>query len=123
MGGQASRRRHSAAFKAEAVRVMHVRLATGLTLQRISEELEVGPDLLRLWAKQVAGAPAGASPEEIFPGAGRRRRFAPVETLVPAEGSESPEAELRRLRRENERLRLERDFLKKAAAFFAKESR
>ena len=123
MGGQASRRRHSAAFKAEAVRVMHERLATGLTLQRISEELEVGPDLLRWWAKQVAGAPEGASPEEIFPGAGRRRRFAPAETLVPPAGSESPEAELRRLRRENERLRQERDFLKKAAAFFAKESR
>jgi transposase len=42
---------------------------------------------------------------------------------VPAAPSESPEAELRRLRRENERLRMERDFLKKAAAFFAKESR
>jgi transposase len=30
--------------------------------------------------------------------------------------------ELRQLRRENERLRMERDILKKAAAFFAKES-
>ncbi len=120
--GQAARRRHGAAFKVEAVRVMQGRLATGLTLQRVSEELEVGPDLLRSWAKQVAGAPAGARPEEIFPGAGRRRHFEPVETLAPPAGSESPEAELRRLRRENERLRLERDFLKKAAAFFAKES-
>ena len=121
--GHASRRRHSPAFKLECVRVLHERLATGLTLQRVSEELEVGPDLLRLWAKQVAGAPTGASPEEIFPGGGRRRQFAPVETLVPPTGSETPDAELRRLRRENERLRQERDFLKKAAAFFAKESR
>ena len=121
--GQPSRRRHSPAFKVEAVRVMHERLATGLTLQRVSDELDVGPDLLRAWAKQVAGAPAGASPEEIFPGGGRRRRFEPVETLVPSPGTESPEAELRRLRRENDRLRQERDFLKKAAAFFAKESR
>jgi transposase len=102
---------------------MHERLATGLTLQRVSEELEVSPDLLRSWAKQVAGAPAEASPEDIFPGGGRRRQFSPVETLVPPPGSEMPEAELRRLRRENERLRQERDFLKKAAAFFAKESR
>jgi transposase len=31
------------------------------------------------------------------------------------------EAELRRLRRDNERLRLERDILKKAAAYFAKD--
>jgi transposase len=118
-----SRRRHPPAFKLEAVRVLHERLAAGLTLQRVSEELEVGPDLLRMWAKQVAGAPADASPEEIFPGAGRRRRFAPVESLAPPPGTESADAELRRLRRENERLRQERDFLKKAAAFFAKESR
>lgn len=121
--GRPYRKRHTPAFKVEAVRVMHERLAAGLTLQRVSEELEVGPDLLRTWAKQVAGAPADASPDEIFPGAGRRRRFEPVETLVPPVGSESPEAELRRLRREIERLRQERDFLKKAAAFFAKESR
>lgn len=120
--GQGMRRRHTAAFKAEAVCVMHERLAAGLTLQRVSEELDVGADLLRTWAKQVAGAPAGTPPEAMFPGAGRRRHFAPVETLAPPAGTESPEAELRRLRRENERLRLEREFLKKAAAFFAKES-
>ena len=121
--GQATRRRHTAAFKVEAVRVMHARLATGVTLQRVSEELDVGPDLLRNWAKQVAGAPADARPDDVFPGGGRRRQFAPAETLAPPPGgSESPEAELRRLRRENERLRLEREFLKKAAAFFAKES-
>jgi transposase len=119
----AVRRRHAPAFKAEAVRVMQERLGTGLTLERVSQELDVGPDLLRSWAKQVAGAPADAEPEAIFPGAGRRRRFQPVDTLAPPSGGETPEAELKRLRRENERLRQERDFLKKAAAFFAKESR
>jgi transposase len=118
-----SHRRHTPAFKVEAVRVMHERLAIGLTLQRVSAELDVGPDLLRAWAKQVAGAPPEASPETIFPGGGRRRAFLPVETLAPQPGAESPDAELRRLRRENARLRQERDFLKKAAAFFAKESR
>jgi transposase len=41
----------------------------------------------------------------------------------PAPSGETPEQELRRLRREVEVLRQERDFLKKAAAFFAKESR
>lgn len=114
-------KRFSAAFKVEAVKVMHARLATGLTLQRVSEELEVGPDQLRGWAKQVAGAPAAATPEEIFPGGGKRRQYQPAETLPPPP-DESPEAELQRLRRENARLRQERDFLKKAAAFFAKES-
>jgi transposase len=117
-----AKKRHAPAFKVEAVRVMQERLGTGLTLQRISQELDVSPDLLRVWAKQIAGAPPGTPPEAIFPGAGRRRPFARVESLAPLPGTEAPEAELRRLRRENERLRQERDFLKKAAAFFAKES-
>lgn len=121
--GSRPHRRHAPAFKVEAVRLMHDRLASGVSLQRVSDELDVDPDLLRTWAKQVAGAPAEASPETIFPGGGRRRVYVPVEALPPAAGHEPPEAELRRLRRENERLRVERDFLKKAAAFFAKESR
>ncbi len=37
--------------------------------------------------------------------------------------TESERTELQRLRRENERLQMEREFLKKAAAFFAKESK
>src|SRR3954470_10972758 len=93
-----AKKRRTPAFKLEAVRVMQERLESGLTLQRISEELDVAPDQLRVWAKQVAGAPTGSSPETIFPGAGRRRRFDPVESLVPPSGTESPDAELRRLR-------------------------
>jgi len=125
MGRQPHRqRKHSAAFKLEAVRLMRERLATGLTLQRVSEELEISPDLLREWAKLVAAAPAGTPAEVIFPGHGQRRRFAPAPpTPSPRDGPETADEEVRRLRRENERLRLERDFLKKAAAFFAKESR
>ena len=82
MGRQPFRRRHRPEFKVEAVRVMQERLATGLTLQRVSEELEVGPDLLREWAKQVAEAPPGAGAGEIFPGHGQRRRFARVPKLA-----------------------------------------
>jgi transposase len=41
--------------------------------------------------------------------------------MAPA-GEGAVAAELRRLRKENARLRIERDILKKAAAFFAKES-
>lgn len=120
MGRQPFRKRkHSPGFKVEAVRLMQQRLASGLTLQRVSEELDVDPDQLRHWAHWVAAAPASVTPEEIFPGHGRRRQYRPVE---PSAAAEAPEDELRRLRRENERLRLERDFLKKAAAFFAKES-
>lgn len=117
------KRNHSPQFKVEAVRLMRERLAAGLTLQRASEELEIGPDLLREWAKQVDAAPPETPAAVIFPGHGQRRRFPlPPPTPLP-EAPESAEAEVRRLRRENERLRLERDFLKKAAAFFAKESR
>jgi transposase len=116
-------RRHTPAFKCEVVQLMQGRLAAGVTLQRISEEVDVSSHLMRVWEKAVAGAPAGARPEEIFPGRGRPRVFRDGAAEPAGVPSESPEAELRRLRRENERLRQERDFLKKAAAFFAKESR
>lgn len=115
-------RKHSPTFKVEAVQLMKERLTSGLTLQRVSEELEIDPDQLRGWARAVASAPLDASAEQIFPGHGRRRSYKPQlpETIA---SPMSAEEELRRLRRENERLRLERDFLKKATAFFAKESR
>jgi transposase len=116
-------RRHTAEFKVEAVRLMRERLAAGLTLQRISEELEIGPDLLRVWGKQVDAASEGTRPEEIFPGPGRRRAKAVGAKRPTISHPLSAEEELARLRRENDRLRQERDFLKKAAAFFAKESR
>jgi transposase len=62
--------------------------------------------MLRNWKRQAEGR-VGLAPTDLFPGAGH----------LP-----SQEDELRRLRRENERLRQERDFLKKTAAYFAKES-
>jgi transposase len=120
---QLAARRHTPAFKCEAVRTMRTRLAAGVTLQRVSEELDVTAHLLRAWEKAIAGAPAGTRPEEIFPGRGHPRAFRDASAAAAPALSESPEAELRRLRRENERLRMERDFLKKAAAFFARESR
>jgi transposase len=123
-----ARRRHTPEFKVEAVRLTRERLAAGITLQRIGEELELSPDMLRLWCRHVDRAPAGARPEDIFPGGGRRRAVRATAALTPSpslvpERPLSTEEELARLKRENERLRQERDFLKKAAAFFANESR
>jgi transposase len=117
------RHRYTPQFKYEAVQLMQERIAAGATLQRVSEELDVGPDVLRVWSKQVAESPEHATAEQIFPGHGKRRLTSgkPRDQL-PTPGRSS-EQELARLQRENERLRQERDFLKKAAAFFAKESR
>jgi transposase-like protein len=110
-------------FKVEAVRVMQERLAKGATLRRIGQELEINPDRLRVWAQVVEAAPPGTPPRDLFPGKGNSSPLgikpgppAPLAGPLPAE------EEVARLRRENERLRMERDFLKKAAAFFAKES-
>jgi transposase-like protein len=98
----AALRRHTPTFKCEAVQTMQMRLAAGVTLQRISEELDVTAHLLRAWEKAIAGAPAGTRPEEIFPGKGHPRVFRDAPAADPPP-SESPEVELRRLRRENER--------------------
>jgi len=105
--GTRARRAFSAEFKVEAVRLMGERRALGVSLAQVGRELAVRPDLLRKWARRLAqrlGAVAG----DVFPGNGK----------LP-----SAEDEVRRLQRENVTLRQERDFSKKAAAFFAKESR
>jgi transposase len=86
---------------------MRERQALGVSVTQIGRELDVRPDLLRAWARQAAQRP-GASGPHVFPGNGKEP---------------NAEAEVRRLQRENAVLRQERDFLKKAAAFFAKESR
>jgi len=96
---QATRRRFSREFKLEAVR----QLAAGTRLADVARALGVDAQVLRRWQDQVQVDPATA-----FPGNGR----------APAE-----EAELQRLRREVTQLRAERDFLKKVAAYFTKESR
>ena len=123
MGRQPDRKRkHLPEFKLQAVRLMRERLASGVTLQRVSEELEISPDLLRVWARHVDHSPPDASAEQIFPGGGRRRAASASltrETRGPV-APLSAEAEVAQLRRENERLRQERDFLKKATAFFAR---
>ena len=99
-------RTFSDAFKREAVRRMRERRAEGVSLGQIGRELDVRPQLLWAWAQALDGQ-----------GTGR------VEGLsVSPAREESLEEEVRRLRRENAMLKQEREFAKKAAAFFAKES-
>ena len=91
-------------FRQEAVRLMLERRAAGTSLKQIARELDVGPDILRQWGKDLGVV-------------------LPVRHGRPPRSAMSADEELRRVRRELEVTRQERDFLKKAAAFFAKESR
>ena len=90
-------RRFTKDFENEAVRLA---LTSGRTQREIAEDLGVGLSTLVRWI-------------------GRSRDRAAEGTGGPAEADTA--AELKRLRRENEILRQERDILKRATAFFARE--
>jgi transposase len=93
------RRNYTREFKVEAVR----RIADqGKSLAEVARELGLGESLLRSWKTALA-----AEGGHAFPGKGN----------TPA-----LEEEVRRLRVEVKRLAMERDILKKATAFFARES-
>ena len=92
------RRKYTAEFKAETVRLVR---ESPKTISEIARDLDLTDSALRSWVEQAV----------VDAGQG------PAGTLTTAE-----RAELARLRRENEVLRQEREILKKAAAFFAKES-
>lgn len=94
-----TRRRFSREYKREAIRLVTER---GVTAAQAARDLGLHVNSLRRWVREQA-----ADPQQAFPG----------------EGQQKPEAaELTRLRREVATLRMERDILKKAAAYFAKES-
>ena len=93
------RRWHGREFKLEAVRLVRER---GVTVAQAARDLDVHPNLLRSWIKAFE-----TDPQEAFPGQGRMK---------------PEQAEIERLRREVQKLKAERDILKKAAAYFAKES-
>ena len=93
------RRQFSLEFKLEAVRLVKER---GVSVVQASRDLDLGEGVLRRWIKELA-----ADPGQAFPGQGQ---------LKPEQ------QELDRLRREVAKLKAERDILKKAAAYFARES-
>jgi transposase len=94
-----TRRSFTREFKIQAVKLV---TEQGYSYAEAARQLDIRDTQLRLWKKQFE-----AEPQHAFPGNGNR---------TPLEG------ELERLRVENKRLQSERDLLKKAAAFFAKES-
>ena len=93
------RRKFTKEFKEEAVRLI---VDEGRRTTEVSRELGVGVNSLDRWKRKYAEGKI-----EPFPGKGR---------LSPED------AKLRRLKRANEVLRMERDILKKAAAIFSKDS-
>ena len=95
------RRQFSPEFKLEAVRLAE----SGKPPAEVARALGIRADMLRKWRRQFATA---ASVRDAFPGNGKLT---------------SQDEEIRRLRREVAELREERDILKKATAFFARESR
>ncbi len=95
------RKRFTKEFKLEAVRL----LAKGdRPAAELARELGINRNQLYKWQEEVTGRG-----EAAFPGHGR-----PVS---------DKDAEIARLKRELERVTEERDILKKAAVYFAKESR
>ncbi len=92
------RRKFTDEYKAEAVRLV---VEENMAVAQAARDLDLTESSLRNWVRQaqtdegkgLAGAPTSSELEE-----------------------------LRRLRRENRQLRMEREILKKAAAFFAKEN-
>lgn len=94
------RRTHTSQFKREAVELM---AREGLSVAEAARRLGANQTLLRSWKLKIQ-----AEGDQAFPRAGQRTAI---------------EEENRQLREENARLKMERDILKKATVFFAKESR
>ena len=93
---ETTRRQYTAEFKRDAVALV---TEQGSTVTAAARNLGITPKLLSRWK----GEPTQQR-DAAFPG----------------KGQQTPEhAELRQLREENRRLRMERDILKKATAFFA----
>ena len=93
------RRKFTREFKLEAVRLIRER---GVSFGQASQDLGVHESQLREWVKKFA-----EDPQHAFPGNGQMK---------------PEQLEIVRLRREVQKLKAERDILKKAAAYFAKDS-
>ena len=93
------RRKFTREFKLEAVRLIKDR---GVSYAQAAQDLGVHPTQLRDWVKKLA-----EDPQHSFPGQGQMK---------------PEQLEIARLKREVTKLKAEREILKKAAAYFAKES-
>jgi len=90
-----ARRKFTREFKVSAVRLVNEQ---GYSVPEAAKSLGVDQGSVRQWVEKLGG-----------------------ETGLAPSGEGALQAELRKLRKENARLLMEREILKKAAAFFAKE--
>lgn len=97
--GKVQRKKYSKEFKVEAVKLV---TEQGYSYSAAAGSLGISHSMLRRWQQQMA-----EKGTEAFPGNGNMSGM---------------EEELRKLREENRRLKMEREILKKATAFFAKEA-
>ena len=93
------RRKFSREFKVEAVRLIKER---GVSVAQAARDLDVHENVLRKWVRELSYDPA-----EAFRGPGQMK---------------AEQVEIERLRKEVTRLKVERDILKKAAAYFARDA-
>jgi len=93
------RRKFTREFKLEAVKLVRER---GVPVAQAARDLGVHGTVLRRWVQEWV-----ADSQQVFPGQGQMK---------------PDQVEIERLRREVIKLKAERDILKKAAAYFAKES-
>lgn len=94
----ATRRKFSPEFKHEAVEMAR---SSEQPMSQVARNLGIGPNLLTRWCRETK-----ADGGQAFPGPGQPR-----------------DEEIATLKRELSQVRKERDFLKEAAAFFAKASK
>ena len=93
------RRKFSREFKLEAVRLVKER---GVAVVQAARDLDLHENVLRKWIRELS-----ADPQYAFPGHGQMK---------------PEQLEIDRQRREVRKLKAERDILKKATAFFAREA-
>ena len=95
----ATRRVFTREFKVEAVKLVRDR---GVSVAQAARDLGLHENVLRKWVRELS-----TDPVQAFPGHGQMK---------------ADQAEIAALRKEVAKLKMERDILKKAAAWFAKES-
>jgi transposase len=104
--------RYTAEFRSDAVELLK---RTDRSFRQVSEDLGVSLWSLRSWYKQDQMAKRSKKASQVA-------RAAPPATETVEQKLLRLERELERVLKENEQLKEDREILKKAAAFFAKEN-